>query len=287
MNAKKLIFLDIDGTLISPGANTPPESALKAIRAAQEKGHRVFLCTGRNRSMTAPVAAYGFDGAIMSAGGLIACGDESIYDHPMSSADRDDLLQALKEGGAFPILEAGDVAYADGQFQDFVAKAGNAGGGSEAKRWKTALEKDLGVLPISRYRGEPVYKITFACLDERQLDAAKARVLDRFQLCLQSLFSSFVLGEFIQRAFDKGRAIGKVCAYYGVPLSDTIGFGDSMNDLEMIESAGIGVCMENGNTALKARADCICPPVEHDGLAAAFARLGLAEVMRKAWNERN
>ena len=275
MKTGKLIFLDIDGTLISPGQNVPPESAMRAIRAAQEKGHRVFLCTGRNRSMTAPVAAYGFDGAIMSAGGLIVCGDSVIYDHPMSNADRDALLAALKEGGAFPILEARDAAYADGQFQDFVAQAGEGKSGSEAARWKTALEQELGVLPFSLYKGEPIYKITFACLDERQLTPAKERVLDRFVLCLQSLFSNFVLGEFVHRDFDKGRAIQKVCDYLGVPVSDTVGFGDSRNDLEMIETAGIGVCMDNGDPALKERADMVCPAVEKDGLAAAFARLGL------------
>ena len=38
---KKLIFLDIDGTLTEPGSNYPPESALKAIRGAQAKGHLV------------------------------------------------------------------------------------------------------------------------------------------------------------------------------------------------------------------------------------------------------
>ena len=35
---RKLIFLDIDGTLTTPGSNVPPESALEAIRAAQAPG---------------------------------------------------------------------------------------------------------------------------------------------------------------------------------------------------------------------------------------------------------
>ena len=39
----KLIFLDIDGTLTSPGSNIPPASALDAIRSAQKAGHKVFL----------------------------------------------------------------------------------------------------------------------------------------------------------------------------------------------------------------------------------------------------
>ena len=37
----KLLFLDIDGTLTEPGYNTPPESALKAIKMAQKNGHKV------------------------------------------------------------------------------------------------------------------------------------------------------------------------------------------------------------------------------------------------------
>ena len=52
---RKLIFLDIDGTLTLPGHNEPPESALRAIRAAQAKGHLVFLCSGRNYAMLSPL----------------------------------------------------------------------------------------------------------------------------------------------------------------------------------------------------------------------------------------
>ena len=52
---RKLIFLDIDGTLTPAGSNTPPKSAMDAIRAAQKNGHKVFLCTGRNPAMLAPV----------------------------------------------------------------------------------------------------------------------------------------------------------------------------------------------------------------------------------------
>ena len=44
---KKIIFLDIDGTLVS--AMAPPSAlAASAVRAARANGHKVFLCTGRN-----------------------------------------------------------------------------------------------------------------------------------------------------------------------------------------------------------------------------------------------
>ena len=60
---KKLIFLDIDGTLTPAGSNTPPESAMRAVKRAQALGHKVFLCTGRNPAMLSPVLALGPGGA--------------------------------------------------------------------------------------------------------------------------------------------------------------------------------------------------------------------------------
>ena len=44
---RKVIFLDIDGTLTRPGHNEPPESAVRAIGQARRAGHYVLLCTGR------------------------------------------------------------------------------------------------------------------------------------------------------------------------------------------------------------------------------------------------
>ena len=40
---QKVIFLDIDGTLTEPGRNEPPESAVWAVKKAQEEGHYVVL----------------------------------------------------------------------------------------------------------------------------------------------------------------------------------------------------------------------------------------------------
>lgn len=71
---KRIIFLDIDGTLTEPGCNEPPKSAIGAIRETQKKGNLVFLCTGRNYDMLRPLLQYGFDGVIASSGAYILCG---------------------------------------------------------------------------------------------------------------------------------------------------------------------------------------------------------------------
>ena len=96
----KLIFLDIDGTLTQPGHNEPPESALAAIRGGAERGgHKVFLCSGRNPGMLAPLLKYGFDGYISCAGGYIKVGEDLIYDMPMTEEERENGSgKAAREG---------------------------------------------------------------------------------------------------------------------------------------------------------------------------------------------
>ena len=82
-------------------------------------------------------------------------------------------------------------------------------------------------------------------------------------------------GELINRNFDKGKGVRIVADALGIPMEDTIGFGDSMNDLEMIETVGVSVCMDNGSPKLKEVSDIVCPAVDEDGLAIAFEQLGL------------
>lgn len=96
---KKLIFLDIDGTLTTPGSNVPPESALEAIRHAQAAGHKVFLCSGRNYDMLSPLLGYGFDGAVASGGGYVFAGDQVLFDCPMTAEQKDKALRLFAEGG--------------------------------------------------------------------------------------------------------------------------------------------------------------------------------------------
>ena len=59
------------------------------------------------------------------------------------------------------------------------------------------------------------------------------------------------------------------------PLADTIGFGDSDNDLQMTNAAGVSVCMANGSERLKKLCDRIAPSVYEDGIAKEFRALGL------------
>ena len=272
---KKLIFLDIDGTLTSPGSNVPPESALKAIEAAREAGHKVFLCTGRNYDMLSPLLKYNcFDGAVASSGGYVFCGDEVLYDCPMTEEQKDTALRLFKENGVFRTVEAVDGSFCDEGLSDFLNES--SGGNSELVRWRKALESDLGIRPMAEYDGRPIYKVVFMCKDVSQLaPAIEALEKDFFFLVQDMAAANCLNGELVNRKFDKGLGVRRVCEALGYDIADTVGFGDSMNDLEMIETVGTSVCMANGSPKLQKMSDIVCPAVEEDGLSKAFKDLGL------------
>lgn len=270
---KKIIFLDIDGTLTEPGCNEPPASAMQAIRRTQEKGNLVFLCTGRNYDMLSPLLPYGFDGVIASSGAYIRCGEEVIYDCPMTDKEQETVMKLLEENGIFRTVECLDGSYTDEGFKEFLKKNAGVNGNSELLRWRRQIEKSLNIRPMSEYGGQPIYKIVMMVLSEEQLSEPRRVLGDKFDFCIQEHDrSGFVNGELIKKDYNKGTALKKVCAYYGISVEDSIAYGDSMNDLEMMAAAGLSVCMENGSGKLKELADDICPSVQDDGIYHSFEK---------------
>ena len=274
---KKLIFLDIDGTLTPAGSNVPPESAMAAIRTAQKLGHKVFLCTGRNPDMLAPVLAYGFDGAVSCAGGYVFAGDQVLFDCPMTDEQRDTALRLLAEQGVFRTIESVDATFGDENLSDFLEQAG--GGNSELVRWRKALAEQLNIRPMGEYDGRPIYKVVFMCTEAKQLEPARKALETEFDFVVQDVAAHNCLnGELINRKFDKGTGVRCVADALGFEIADTIGFGDSMNDMAMIETVAYSVCMANGSPTVQQKSDLVCPAVEEDGLAWAFDRLGLTKL---------
>lgn len=270
---KKLIFLDIDGTLCQPGSNVPPASALEAVKKAQAAGNLVFLCTGRNLGMLSPLLKYGFDGVVASSGGYIVCGSHVIYDRPMTAQQQEKAMTVLAKNGVFRTVECRDRSYTDEGFKDFLKEKAQKESNSEILRWREQIEKDLGIRPMAEYQEEPVYKMVVMCEKRDQLDEPIEVLKQEFAIVVQDDDThGYINGEMILRCFDKGQGIRRVCEYLDVPLEDTYGYGDSMNDKEMIETVRHSVVMANGSNALKTMAEEICPSVAEDGLFRSFQR---------------
>lgn len=273
---RKLIFLDVDGTLTPPGGYVPPDSAVRAIRRARELGHKVFLCSGRNYGMLEPLHKYGFDGGIASCGGYVYAGDKVLYNCPLTEEQQDKLITLMTNEGVFLSIEGKDYAFSDERAKDYLDQSENRN--FYLMSMIEAVWVGLGPRPLSEYDGCPLYKVVFTCSSEDQIGPARAALEDELQFIVHTFSEPGCLfGEIINRKFDKGRAVRVVADALGFDMADTIGFGDSNIDIEMIEAVGTSVCMENGSDFLKERSDIICPSTDNDGIEWAFRKLGLID----------
>ena len=71
---------------------------------------------------------------------------------------------------------------------------------------------------------------------------------------------------------NKGDAVLKLAETLGLRPEQVMTFGDGLNDLSMIEKAGIGVAMGNSEPEVLAAADWVAPDCDHDGVAAGIER---------------
>lgn len=256
----KLIFFDIDGTLALPG-KAPSSATVRAIRSARKRGHMAFISTGRPHGLVPPeIQAVGFDGGIYSAGGHIVAKGNVIFDQPMTENMSRDVLEAVKEAGVFYTLECGSESF------------------RSQPRILNQLRLNIQVKPIEEYNGEPIYKISFLSTTARNVDFLRQRLDGRVKLiCFGNMVRHlpFIAGEISDPDINKGKALKQICAYLGVSQDDSIVFGDSMNDTEILQAAGIGIAMGNAETQVKEIADQVCESCEDDGIAKALARMGL------------
>jgi Cof subfamily protein (haloacid dehalogenase superfamily) len=274
---KKLLFFDIDGTLAYP-QQEPPVSAVEAIRQSRYNGHMAFISTGRTiDSIPGAVSRIGFDGGIFSAGGQVAIGDAVLYRFHMEDSLLQELLARLRSMPVFYALETADGRFHSENAEEILRLADLSGIGESAMKLTREILFDPGMRPMSEYRGQPVFKIAYHC-PRGAVRASLAAVLEGLANLVDYdnlLPLPISVGEISDPEVNKGNAVRALCRHFGMDTADCIAFGDSMNDSEMLQTAGIGVAMGNAPEQVQVLADLVCDRCECDGIAKALKQLDL------------
>ncbi len=277
MENKKIVFLDIDGTFTVP-LEKPTELASRAVREARKNGHRVLINTGRNMPIVSrEVLEAGFDGVVASAGRHIEIDGKVIRDSVLSEETIQKCLEIFHRFGIYCRIESPEGIYIDSSLQEILRSAEADLSNSEFIRMKKELASDVGVKLYTEYSRKGAYKLGFICTDLADLEKTKPYLEQEFHYVVHPYAkdADCFNGEIIRRDMDKGEAMKRVCEYYGADLADTVAFGDSMNDQQMLEYAGIAVAMGNSCQELKDCADVVCESVDEDGVYFEFKRMNL------------
>lgn len=277
MAGRKIIFLDIDGTFTVPLEKSTPLAA-KAVQEARKNGHKVFISTGRNMPIVSEdVLAVGFDGVVASAGRHIEIDGKVLRDSVLPEETIQECLDIFHRCGIWCRIESPEGIYIDSSLQEILTNADAELSNSELIRMKKELTSEVGVKPYTEYPGKGAYKLGFICTDLNDIEKVKPYLEQEFHFVVHPYGedADCYNGEIIRKDMDKGEAMERVCEYYGADMADTIAFGDSMNDLQMLEAAGTSVAMGNSCEELKKNADIVCESVEDDGIYYEFQRMNL------------
>lgn len=262
----RLLVADIDGTLVNAAREiTPPVRA--AVAAAQARGVRVTLATGRIwPSARQFVEGLGADPpVILYNGGMVydfATG-EVWFRRTLPLAQARDVLTILRRHpAAQPHLYVDERVYIPAMNETTALY-------QRKDQVKTEAVGDLA----DWLRVDPM-KILI--IGERPALEAVAAEIDRLPTRINYVFSEVTYLEILPPGISKGAALQIMAARLGHPPEEIIAVGDNLNDLTMIEFAGLGVAMANAPEALRARAHFVAPSNDDHGLEVVIERFILA-----------
>ncbi|CYV20430.1 TPA: Cof-type HAD-IIB family hydrolase [Streptococcus suis] len=278
----KLIFLDVDGTLVDYH-NRIPESAIRAIRQARENGHLVYVCTGRSRAEMQPeLWEIGLDGMIGGNGSYVEHQDQVIMHQLLSEEDSRAIVDWLHERGLEFYLESNNGLFASENFRERARETlriYSMNKGKTAEEVATQEVEDVmhGMIFDGQLYRNDLNKISFVLNSyQDHLDSKQA-----FPQLVANTWGgrgeSALFGDLGVKDIDKAHAISVLLDHLGASQADSIAFGDAKIDISMLDYCAVGVAMGNGGAEILAIADMITDDVEEDGLYNAFERLGLLD----------
>lgn len=253
----KAAFFDVDGTLFSHTTHTIPESARKVVQLLREKGIKVFLATGRGIEIIKKVS-WGdlvFDGYVTLNGQICMDAEENIlFEAPIKGDDAAYLIAAF-QNRTMPLV----IVERNKTYINFI---------NERVR---QIQKEISIplLPTGEYKGAPIYQM-IGYLNRQETEKLAIKIPN----CKITRWYEDGI-DIISKDGGKDNGIQEVLETYGIAREETIAFGDSDNDLEMLEFAGIGVAMGNADEAVKKVADYVTSHIDEDGIWNACKYLGL------------
>lgn len=250
----KIIFFDIDGTLVSFKTHKIPQSTIEAINNVREKGIKVWIATGRPLPFINNLDDLEYDGIISATGAHCQTREgEVVFSQPVDKNDIENMIARQHKTGI-------TVAYAGNDKAIIAAPDGIPAVVSEV----------FHLLDIE----EPTLHEPEEALDFDVMEVIAFFGMNEHKEIMQNVLSHCndarwhpAFADCVAKGVNKASGIDRVIQYYGFDISETMAFGDGGNDIAMLQHAATGVAMGNASDDVKAAADIVTTSVDEDGVA--------------------
>ncbi len=259
----KIIFFDIDGTILSHRSGQISDSTKAAIKKAQANGHLAFINTGRTLAeIDSEIIEAGFDGLVCG------CGTQIIYHgtellHTSIPADLAAMLISdLKDQKIEAVLEGRDTIYYNFNSTHPI------------------------ILKIMKYQQQR--NVNIKSWDDKELsfdkfctwdDILESGVFfyDKYKDMFDLIDRNDRFYEIVPKGHSKATGIQFLINHLDIPHDNTYCFGDSENDLPMLKYVKNSVAMGNASQEIKDLVSYVTKDVDDDGIAHGLRHFGLID----------
>ena len=257
----KMIVADLDGTLLNKGFTN---ETLNTVKKLQDKGYIFTIATGRHLSIAKKYVKelnvkYP---AIYSNGAHIYDieNDKTIYQAFIEEQAALDTMRICNDFNIGFIVYTVDHVYATKDARDkLIARVGNY---------------DIDVLDYDELKlcvKKGVVKILIFDDDKESIIKIRAVLDQEKEICAVQSHPNYL--EVSHHSVNKGNALTILANYLNISLKDSMAIGDQENDIKMIQVAGIGVAMGDGNPLLLKEANYITKSFAENGFSYAVSDL--------------
>jgi len=261
----RLAAIDLDGTLLHSKTHAVTPGNAAAVKRASDGGATVVLASGRQWATIdvfagkvglpadAPIIAY--NGAMIRTHG-----GETWFHAPVPAGPAERIVRFCAEGGFHLNYYLDDKLYI-----------------KEETHWSRLYERRTGTVAhvtgdLGGMEGRQPTKLLLIDTPETT-DRLLAHFLAEFGDSLYITKTEDEYLEFMRAGVNKGVALAQVAGRLGIDAARCAAFGDSYNDIPMLEWAGLGVAMGDARPQVKAAAGLVAPPADADGVGSVLATL--------------
>jgi Cof subfamily protein (haloacid dehalogenase superfamily) len=260
----RLIAVDLDGTLLGADGEVPP-GLWPILRTMRERG--IVFAPASGRQYATLLRLFDRDAAgmpfIAENGTFVVRDDREISSAPLTASTVTAVLDArdaLRDrGGDVGVVVCGKrCAFVDRSDEAFLA---------EVRKYYVALDLVANLRSVDH---EP---IKLAVFDFGDAATSTAPALSSVAETDQVVVSGPHWVDVMARGANKGVALSALQEELGVTREQTAAFGDYLNDLEMLEAAGLSFAMENAHPDIKLAARFQAPHHEAGGVITVLSEI--------------
>ncbi|MEY8337949.1 Cof-type HAD-IIB family hydrolase [Lachnospiraceae bacterium 62-35] len=262
----RLLALDLDGTLTNSQKHVSDKNKV-FIQRAQKKGIQVILASGRPVigmiGIAEELSLWNMGGYILAYNGghIIDCKTgKDLVKHTVPMQYVHDICEVVRKFNVYPLTYNDIGVICENEADRYVHLEG--------------YNNSIPIIKVKRLETEittPAVKFMVVG-DPDELQKAYRYLKRLFKGNLNVFFSEPYFMEITPLGIQKASALAQLSEILGIKRDQIMACGDGLNDIPMLEYAGLAVAMDNAYPETKKAADYIVASNEEDGVAEAIER---------------